>query len=103
MRQNSYKQIEEKMSTICISEITCEPPYVPKNGAARIKKQSHFGTIVTFTCDPGYILEGSRSIRCQADESWNGTEPTCKGNLIALIAPYYGFNNDILSDFRFKK
>ena len=71
--------IHSRTISTVLSGITCDPPFIPKNGAARIKKQSHFGTIVTFTCDPGYVLEGSRSIRCQADGNWNGTEPICKG------------------------
>ena len=60
------------------SGITCDPPFVPKNGIARVKRKSFYGSLVSFSCDPGYILEGSNSLRCQDDGNWNGTEPVCK-------------------------
>ena len=64
-----------------ISEISCDPPFVPTNGKAKVKKVSVFGSFVTFTCDIGYILEGPKSLHCLASGNWNGTEPECKGVL----------------------
>ena len=62
-----------------ISEIICEAPFVPKNGAARLRRKSYVDSTVMFTCDPGYVLEGPKVLRCQENGMWNGTEPECKG------------------------
>ena len=39
------------------------------------------GTKVTFVCDPGYKLSGSRSSTCQTSGLWSHQPPTCnQGN-----------------------
>jgi hypothetical protein len=34
-------------------------------------------SVVTFYCDIGFELQGDTNLICQADGSWNGTEPSC--------------------------
>ncbi|KAM7169510.1 C4b-binding protein alpha chain-like isoform 2-T2 [Macrochelys suwanniensis] len=36
-----------------------------------------YGNRVEFQCDSGYILEGSESIECQANGTWNPPVPSC--------------------------
>ena len=36
-----------------------------------------FGTIVSYTCDAGYDLEGVRYSVCQTDGTWSHTAPNC--------------------------
>ncbi len=36
-----------------------------------------FGARATYSCDTGYTLQGSRTLECQADETWSGSTPTC--------------------------
>ncbi|CAH1793745.1 unnamed protein product [Owenia fusiformis] len=36
-----------------------------------------FGTIVNFTCDPGYIIEGAPKLLCQENGNWSHPVPTC--------------------------
>ncbi|KAH1171610.1 hypothetical protein KIL84_007228, partial [Mauremys mutica] len=58
--------------------VRCPEPEV-KNG----KKQSGFGpdysygNTVIFECDSGYILTGSSSVKCEANNSWVPSLPTC--------------------------
>ena len=45
-----------------------------------------FGTSATYSCDIGYSLMGEEIRTCGGNGSsvtgeWNGTEPTCLGNL----------------------
>ncbi|XP_043356656.1 LOW QUALITY PROTEIN: complement receptor type 1-like [Dermochelys coriacea] len=60
--------------------VKCPEPEV-KNG----KKQSGFGpdysygNTVIFECDSGYILIGSSSVKCEANNSWVPSLPTCLG------------------------
>ncbi|XP_053882868.1 complement receptor type 2-like [Malaclemys terrapin pileata] len=58
--------------------VKCPEPEV-KNG----KKQSGFGphysygNTVIFECDSGYTLKGSSSVKCEANNSWFPSLPTC--------------------------
>ncbi|KAM4876293.1 sushi, von Willebrand factor type A, EGF and pentraxin domain-containing protein 1 [Thomomys bottae] len=40
---------------------------------------SHFlyGTVVSYTCNPGYELLGNPVLMCQEDGTWNGSAPSC--------------------------
>ncbi len=61
-----------------ITEIECDPPYVPKNGAIQLRRAT-FGATVVFECDDGFELHGNQTLRCMQDGYWNGIEPKCKG------------------------
>ncbi|XP_067388000.1 LOW QUALITY PROTEIN: membrane cofactor protein-like [Emydura macquarii macquarii] len=58
--------------------VKCQEPDV-KNG----KKQSGFGpdysygNTVIFACDDGYTLNGSSTVKCEANSSWVPSLPTC--------------------------
>ena len=40
------------------------------------------GTSVSFTCDPGYQLDGSSLISCLTNGTWDAPTPTCtQGNV----------------------
>ena len=34
--------------------------------------------IATYTCDPGFVLEGSPTRMCGSDGTWSGVEPSCR-------------------------
>ena len=36
------------------------------------------GDNVTYRCDAGYILNGSATLVCQYDGTWNASAPTCE-------------------------
>uniref|UniRef100_A0A8B9BW11 Complement C3b/C4b receptor 1 (Knops blood group) n=1 Tax=Anser brachyrhynchus TaxID=132585 RepID=A0A8B9BW11_9AVES len=59
--------------------IRCPPPYI-RNGksmsAARYVYRA--GDSVSFTCNPGYTLQGSHTSTCQADSRWSPPVPECK-------------------------
>uniref|UniRef100_A0A8C3IEI0 Sushi domain-containing protein n=1 Tax=Chrysemys picta bellii TaxID=8478 RepID=A0A8C3IEI0_CHRPI len=66
--------------------VKCPEPEV-KNG----KKQSgyglhySYGNTVIFECDSGYTLKGSSSVKCEANNSWFPSLPTCLRNLVLVI------------------
>lgn len=65
-------------------DLSC--PELPKieNGDYSPSKNSLFNTKVTYHCNPGFYLFGSRERLCQGDEEWSGTlveclaEPQCR-------------------------
>ena len=38
-----------------------------------------YPNIVTFSCDPGFILRGSSVRKCQSTGTWDGYKTTCEG------------------------
>ena len=40
-----------------------------------------YPSIVTFSCDPGFILRGSSVRKCQSNGTWHGHETTCEGKM----------------------
>ncbi|XP_035679036.1 IgGFc-binding protein-like [Branchiostoma floridae] len=62
---------------------TCEPipcPLLtaPTNGALSPAGPYAYQNLVTFTCNPGYVLTGAATTTCQADGTWSNAVPTCE-------------------------
>lgn len=60
----------------------CDDPGVPQFGF-KVSDQGHFaGSAVTFGCDLGYTLHGSRTLKCMTGErrAWDHSLPSCIGN-----------------------
>lgn len=38
---------------------------------------TQYNTLLTFSCETGYNMNGSTSTRCLADQSWSNDVPTC--------------------------
>ncbi|XP_019626708.1 PREDICTED: CUB and sushi domain-containing protein 3-like [Branchiostoma belcheri] len=54
----------------------CPTLTAPTNGALSTTATSYL-TVVTFTCNPGYVLTGAVNATCQADITWSNPVPTC--------------------------
>uniref|UniRef100_H3CV01 CUB and Sushi multiple domains 2 n=1 Tax=Tetraodon nigroviridis TaxID=99883 RepID=H3CV01_TETNG len=54
----------------------CGDPGVPVHGI-RLGEEFSVGSIVYFSCEPGYTLKGSPERSCLANETWLGTQPEC--------------------------
>lgn len=37
-----------------------------------------YGTVVKFTCDTGYLLEGATTLICDINGTWSDSPPVCK-------------------------
>lgn len=75
--------------------IPCEPPPDIPNGkhSGRLQDEFHYGTAVTYTCNPGMALHGEPSIHCTTRDGQNGVWseplPACGGGagLLSLQGP----------------
>ena len=57
----------------------CEPLDAIENGRSEVDgdgSQTDYGSIVEFTCDPGYELFGVPRLYCNG--TWSSEAPTCK-------------------------
>lgn len=56
----------------------CGDPGIPSHGIG-LGDDFDVGSVVRFSCEPGYVLRGSSERTCQANGSWSGTQPECEG------------------------
>ncbi|XP_043780059.1 C4b-binding protein alpha chain-like [Cervus elaphus] len=66
--------------------IVCDPPQVP-NGIilSGVGPTYNYEDSVLFSCEKGYILNGSNLIHCGANDKWHPSLPTCE--LITCVKP----------------
>lgn len=51
----------------------------PENGVVDVKEEEHI-TIAVYTCNEGYVLNGTLEMKCNEGE-WTETPPTCQRKL----------------------
>ena len=44
------------------------------------------GGVATYTCDPGFILNGEPTRNCSSDGTWSGMAPTCERKFITTFS-----------------
>ena len=55
----------------------CAPVGAPENGSVDQPEPAQTGAVATFSCEEGYVLDGSTSLTCGADGAWDGEAPVC--------------------------
>ncbi|KAK7873875.1 hypothetical protein R5R35_005737 [Gryllus longicercus] len=59
--------------------VMCPSLPAPENGLIlSTKKMYHFGDLVSFQCNFGYVMSGSASLLCTSAGQWNGSVPECE-------------------------
>ena len=61
--------------------INCGDPGTPTNGQRSLSSTT-YNSVVTYTCDVGYTLQGSNSRTCQSSGQWSGSVPQCQRKFI---------------------
>ena len=61
---------------VVLSAITCERLSNIPNGGVR-HEDVVVGSIATYSCTSGFMLEGNENRVCRADRLWDGLEPMC--------------------------
>lgn len=57
--------------------IRCPDLGDPTNGAVLIEGEGE-GSLATYTCDPGFQLNGEGTLECAADGKWSSSPPVCE-------------------------
>ncbi|XP_078692054.1 uncharacterized protein LOC144922266 [Branchiostoma floridae x Branchiostoma belcheri] len=57
--------------------VECPVLTAPGNGALSPAGSRQYQDVVTFTCNPGYVLNGAAAATCQAGGTWSNPVPTC--------------------------
>ncbi|XP_035669063.1 sushi, von Willebrand factor type A, EGF and pentraxin domain-containing protein 1-like [Branchiostoma floridae] len=76
--------------------VQCPSLSAPSNGAVSSTGPNFYQDQVTFSCDPGYGLDGTGRLTCQADGMWSNPAPTCRlGQCPSLAAPANGQRDNV--------
>uniref|UniRef100_A0A673K0X9 Seizure related 6 homolog a n=1 Tax=Sinocyclocheilus rhinocerous TaxID=307959 RepID=A0A673K0X9_9TELE len=76
---------------------SCYEPFVKYGNFSTSDPAFGVGSVVEFTCEPGYTLEqGAVILECVNDENpqWNETEPACRGDFVCVIPERQVSNNE---------
>lgn len=65
--------------------ISCDPLTPPENGRATMSGNS-VGSSATYTCFPGFNLQGSSTAQCQSTGQWTPNAPTCSRKFVLPFA-----------------
>ena len=60
--------------------VDCGDPGEPQNGDTVVSTTT-LGSVVTHTCDRGFVLSGARRRVCLPNGTWSEPPPSCVGNL----------------------
>ena len=82
---NAHEKCFEKVLVIfgiifSFAAVNCGGLSSPMNGSIS-GNLTVYPNIVTFSCDPGFILRGSSVRKCQSNGTWHGYETTCEGKM----------------------
>lgn len=67
--------------------ITCPVPMAPDYGSVSPQQKDYFyNTVITYSCNDGYILEGAASATCLQSGVFSESTPTCKGKKILIYS-----------------
>lgn len=68
--------------------MSCDPVAIPRHGVvtpAQCDENNggtiYRGTVCSFTCEPGYILNGTTEMLCEDTRTMSGTPHQCLGSI----------------------
>ncbi|MEQ2239935.1 hypothetical protein ILYODFUR_009703 [Ilyodon furcidens] len=76
-----------KKSPVCYKAVECPPLSLPENGDLNCSRGGwNFSTICRFKCHPGFILNGSSDVTCEANRTWTDPQPVCSAVKCPLLS-----------------
>ena len=61
-----------------VAAISCAMPSNPRNGNVMISGGLGPGARISYSCQAGYEMMGSRQQQCQDNGQWSGSKPSCR-------------------------
>ena len=73
---------------LLLTAVNCGDPGTPINGEHNLSSTT-YNSVVTYTCDVGYRLQGVNSRTCQSNGQWNGSVPQCISEFIVFCVCWH--------------
>ena len=70
--------------SLCYIVIDCGDPGMPDNGATT-GSTTTFGSVVTHSCDDGFVLVGADERTCLESGNWSAPLPSCESKYITIL------------------
>ena len=64
--------------------INCGDPGIPDNGATT-GTNTTFDSVITYSCDDGFVLVGADEQICLESGNWSAPLPSCESRLCTII------------------
>ena len=80
--------------------VDCADPGTPTNGQRSLSSSTTYNSVVTYTCNVGYTLQGSNSRTCQSSGKWSGSVPQCNRELTKMEWTAYSSVEHLFSKWR---
>ena len=71
--------------TLRTASVDCGHPGNVTNGTVDVSEGTNPRAIARYTCNEGFILNGTWYRTCGSDGRWSGTTPTCEGETLLKI------------------
>ena len=79
------KQVLGSLASCYLSSaVDCSEIQAPRNGTVQGEK-TVFPSTLSFSCDTGFTLRGSRSRKCRSNGTWDGEQTNCEGKIIMYV------------------
>ncbi|XP_028293850.1 sushi domain-containing protein 4-like isoform X2 [Gouania willdenowi] len=80
-RTCQYGKWDNTVQINCVMEQGCLRPSMVQHGSANMMDNNRslfpVGTVLQYSCDPGYLLDGANSLTCTALGDWSSEPPRC--------------------------
>ena len=89
------------LSCALFTVFTCDSSMVAPNNGVIYGTGNDTGTVVYFSCNNGYVLNGNEKVECTAD-GWSSAAPTCNRMFYFYCynpAKLFGHNSKSLGTF----
>lgn len=71
---------------ILYTVVKCPQLMDPEHGTVVLPEAVSFKSVAKYTCDNGYMLNGTAERTCQANQQWSGSERTCESEILDKLA-----------------
>ena len=65
--------------------VNCDTLSGITNGIISYSSGTAYESVAIYSCNTGYIIQGTSRRTCQADRTWDGSKPNCQSKTLILL------------------
>lgn len=75
--------LQQIFQILFVLETLCPDPPLPPHGSYSNEGRFVYESVVTYYCDPGYLLNGCQKMTCLGTGEWSHPVPICTGKILS--------------------